>query len=719
MSGEPGPPVLLTSLASAALLDGRGDLELRREMRGTVVDWGGVIGQCVRLTGPWRLTLWDGTHEGSLPGSFVASERIPGGWSSRHRWNGYELVQQVVASGEFPGVVRTLRCSRTEASPGPLTVTSSFVPYLLPVLVEGIRPATFRIETSDEEIRIRQRGFGLTVRSNIAPEHLALNGASWIGGKHEGRVDGLELDYAVPVPATGSFEWRSLIAGGLDREIDRGGDLCRAIVADPGASASAIDTADRAWQEATPTLRFPDAPALEHGYELARSALRRLYSAPGDGLTGLVAGYPWYAALWGRDLAWMLGAVVWLGDFDWADRSIATALRFQSRRSVPILAGEPGELAMQVSPGPIFFYGTSDTTLYYPLLIERLARHAGTATLPPERADAVRQMVAWGQHRTDPGTGLLRNGGVAEEISAATASLARVRAGINAPDTTIWDSADRRDHAIDVQVLWMLALRAAADLGAAETPETGAQWRAAADRLSATIRTQYRWPAEGYLYDSIRAGRPKEELRPNALRTVGAGIFSAEEERGFVRRASRDDLSTPWGLRTLSARDPAYDPIAYHGGQVWTIATAWAAEAALAAGEADLGVHYLSTIASLFGAEGGWANECYRGDRREPFDSCFLLGFSVAPFLNVLFHRLWGLDVDARAGRLTVRPMFPAGWHRASIDRLRIGAGSVALDWSPDRLRVRWNGPGALTVRTGSDERSVPDSTDVEIATRP
>jgi glycogen debranching enzyme len=689
-------------LASSALLDGRGDLELVREMRGTPVDWGGVFGQCVRLTGPWRVGLRYLDEDGSLPASLISTERPPGGWRSRHRWNGFDIVQDVSAVGGVPGVVRTLRCSLPSGPAGTLTVTSWFAPYLIPVLVEGIRPHVFRVDTAADELRVRQRGFGLTVRSNLAPTQLFLDRGSWIGGKFRGRLDEIGFEYDVPVSPEAPVDLRILIAGGIDRDLDGWTDEAQRALADPPGAAAAIDAADRSWLEATPTLRFPDAPWLERGYGHARTALRRLYLAPGDGLTGLAAGFPWYSSLWGRDLAWMLWAVVWLGDFDWASRSIDTILRFQSRSSVPILGGEPGELPMQVSPGPIFFYGTSDTTLSYPLLIDRLGRHTGLPIATDEWKQGVRKMIEWGEARTDAASGLLRNGGEAESISTATSSLSHVRYGIDSPDTTIWDSTDRRDHAIDIQVLWWRSLNAAADL-LGDLPDGAARrWRGMAEHLAATVRSRYLWAEEGYLYDSLRGGRPTPQLRPNALRAVSAGLFTGPDARRFVLRASNDDLSTGWGLRTLSSNDPGYDPIAYHDGEVWTIATAWAADAALAVGEVDLGMKYLATITGLYEKEGGFANECYRGDRPEAFDSCFLLGFSIAPFLTLLFERLWGLDMDARAGRLSVRPTFPAGWGSASIENLRLGTGTVSCDWTPERLRVRWSGPGTLSVDGGA-----------------
>jgi hypothetical protein len=111
-------------------------------------------------------------------------------------------------------------------------------------------------------------------------------------------------------------------------------------------------------------------------------------------------------------------------------------------------------------------------------------------------------------------------------------------------------------------------------------------------------------------------------------------------------------------------------------------------------------VRYLSCVAARLAAESGGANECYRGDRAEPFDSCFLLGFSVAPFLTALFERLWGLEVDGRVPSLTVRPRFPASWRSAKIDRLRIADGRASIAFADGRITVAWTGRRPLAVLT-------------------
>jgi glycogen debranching enzyme len=717
-SGRSAPtkPVLLTSLRSAVLGDGRGDLEYLRESRGARSEWGGVYAQLVRLTGPWTVGLERDDSATDLPSSRVDASEFPGGWTSRHRWNDLDLVQVVTASVRPAGAVRQLLLRSTSDRATSVVLTSRFSPYLFPVLVEGIRPTEFDVRATSGALSVRHYGFALQATSSTAPDHLLLNHASWAGGKYRGPVDDLGTVHRLELAPGASAEIRWQVVGGLERDLRAAVEECGPLPRPPADLAAAQADADSKWTAATPELTFPDAPDLEAGYRTARAALRRLYSAPDDTMVGLVAGYPWYAAIWCRDLAVMLPAVLWLGDFDWVGRSLASVFRFQGRRTVKLLAGEPGELPMQIAPGPIFLYGTSDSTLRFPAVVDQLRRHTGDLSSVRDWVGILHRIIEWGLARTDPATGLLHHGGEAEEIDRATTDLARVRYGIDSPDTTIWDSADRREHAIDVQVLWWQALCLAAHpLGHASATDPSAAHEAMAARLRTTVRDRYVWPDEEYLYDSLREGVPVRRVRPNALRAVSAEFFEPEVARAVVRRAARPDLTTEWGVRCLSSGDPAYRPTAYHEGQVWTIATAWAADAAFAVGERDLGVQYLRTIAARYVEEGGLASECYRGDRAEPFNSCYLLGFSVAPFLTALFERLWGIHVGGIANTVRVVPAFPAHWSSAALRGLRLRDGNLDLAWSPQRLVVRWTGTSTLQVDTGSGPRPVAPGAEVAL----
>jgi hypothetical protein len=703
------PPLLLTSLASAALGDGRGDLECVRESRGAPTEWGGVYAQLVRLTGPWRIDLASGEIRTDLPSCRQEASEFPGGWTSRHHWEGIDLVQVVAASAQPAGVVREIHLRSESDREVTIVLTSRFSPYLFPVLVEGIRPVEFEARMLPDSLSIRHLGFALRASSTVSADRLLLNGRPWLGEKYHGPINEVATVHSIRLAPGNSAEIRWQITGGLGRDLDA------SLAVPGGAGGSAKDVAalraseDRRWTSSAPDLRFPDAPELEVGYQNARAALRRLYSAPDDSLVGLVAGYPWYSAIWSRDLAVMLPALLWLGDFDWVARSLRSVFRFQSRRKVALLAGEPGELPMQLAPGPIFLYGTSDSTLRFPPVVEQMHRHTGELAEVREWAGSVHRIVTWGAARTNPATGLLRHGGEAEEIGLATAGLARIRYGIDSPDTTIWDSADRREQALDVQVLWWQTLRSAARLlGHAADADRSSTCEALAARLVTTIRAKYPWSEQDYLYDSLREGAPVARVRPNALRAVSAGFLDPVTARAVVGRAARADITTAWGVRSLSSDDPAYDPAVYHEGQVWTIATAWAAEAAFEVGDRDAGVALLRTIARRYEEEGGLANECYRGDRAEPYNSCYLLGFSVAPFLSLLFERLWGIYVDGVQRTVRIVPGFPDRWTSASLHHLRVAEGYLDVSWSPGRLVVRWDGSGLLSVDAGSGPRPAP-----------
>jgi hypothetical protein len=699
---RPAAPMLLTSLASAAIGDGRGDLECIRESRGASSEWGGVYAQLVRLTGPWTIGVASGSEATDLPSCLQLAEEFPGGWTSRHRWSDLEIVQVVAASVRPAGVVRQLMIHSTSVRELPLVLTSRFSPYLFPVLVEGIRPTEFDARMLPDSLSVRHRGFALRAMSSVAPDQLLLNQGSWLGGKYHGPVDELATVHSLPLAAGATAELRWQISGGLSRDLEGAIAELGVVPPLPHDLAALRASQDLRWTAGTPELRFPDAPDLEAGYRSARAALRRLYSAPDESRVGLVAGYPWYAAIWCRDLAVMLPALLWLGDFDWVARSLVSVFRFQSRNKVRMLGAEPGELPMQIAPGPIFLYGTSDSTLRFPPVVEQLHRHTGDLSNVKDWAGAVRRIVAWAQARTDPATGLLRHGGEAEAIGSATAGVARIWYGIDSPDTTVWDSADRREHALDVEVLWWQTLQAAAHLfGHAAEGERRASTHALAAQLLTSMREKYPWPSESYLYDSLRDGRPVAHVRPNALRAVSAGIFDLPLARTIVRRAAAPDLTTPWGVRSLSSTDPTYGPHTYHEGQVWTIATAWAADAALRVGERDLGVEYLRTIAGRYAAEGGFAHECYRGDRAVAYNSCYLLGFSVAPFLSVLFERLWGIYLEGVDPLIRILPMFPRHWTSASLKGLRVVDGRVDLEWTPGQLEVRWSGSRPLSVDVG------------------
>jgi hypothetical protein len=697
----PDRPLLVTGLRGWGLLAGDSEFSWTRETRGAPFDWAGVYVQGVRLAGAWRLTLVTPQGTVDLPSTLARIVARRSGVESLHRAEGLEIVQTVTVPPELRGLARQLAIRSTTGADVALTLRSRIRPVISPILVEGLEPPRYLVQSYEGAPRLRALGASLFLTTSHAPSSVSLDGRPWKGGSYRRPVHQFEHELPLVAPASGSTLVTLFLWGGLDQSLaDASGGPPGELTGCARWPAEAASTW-RLWERGTPRLHFPDAPELEAGYSLARSALRALYCHTVPDQQGLRAGYPWYADIWGRDLAWMLPAVLWMNDAPWAEGALRTVFAYQSPARLPLLAAEIGELPMQLSPGPVFLYGTSDTSLYYFERVRRLASHTGDLHRIAEEFRAPLELLStWFVTKTDPVDGLVRNGGEIEGMRDAMGSAGRISFGIDSPDTTIWDAADRRDHAVDLQVLAHDAELARAELWPAwGDAAEGEKALEHAEGLVALLRRWYRWPEEGYLADSVRhGGEPVRRIRPNALLAASAGMLPPEEALGLVRRAAREDLTTPWGIRTLSSRDPRYDPGSYHEGQVWPIATAWGAAAALAVGEVDLGAQYLRTLAQTFLSEGGLANECYRGDRPDPWNSCCLLGFSVGPFLTTLFEGLWGLRPELQRDRLSVRPAFPAQWRSASLDNLRLGAGSLGLSWAPGELVARWEGSRPLVL---------------------
>jgi len=697
---DPTTPLLVTGLASAAILSADAEMRAPRETRGGTVEWGGAYAEGIRLTGPWTIAGGIDGREYDLPSTLEDLEAFRWKVVSTHAWGPVRVRHRVVPMPFGPGVGRTLEFSSPE--PKRVRVLQRIQPFLAPVLVEGIKPYVYRITGRGTGLEARAFGWAAVLAPSFPATSWSLDRRPWDGKDYRGELGEVGIVHDLDVTAV-PRSLTLLVSGGLASTVDKDQELGTTALVGSRVWPPAAEAAWASWTAGTPTMELPGAPQLARAYDLARSAVRALYTKPTDDITGLVAGYPWYPSLWCRDQAWMLPAVLWLGDRAWAEASIRTVLRFQATSRIPLLGAEVGEIPMQISPGPVFLYGTSDTSLYYPDLTRRLVDHGGPLDTVRDLWPHLRAVADWAKAKIDTTSGLFTNGGEVAELRDATAHFGSVHYGFDAVDTTIWDSTDRRDHAIDAQVHCLRAFRAMGELGSRiGRTDRVADDEGVAQRLADAIATRYTWPAEKYLYDSLgRDGAPLPKLRPNALLAVSAGLLDLDTGRATVVRAGQDDLATAWGLRTLSDRDASYDPTAYHDGQVWTIATAWAAEAAFAVGDAEGGLRWLGTIADRIVEENGLANECYRGDRPEPFDSCFLLGFSVAPFLTVLFERLWGLVVRSDQHALSVRPAFPAGWSGARLHHLAVAGGFVDLDWTPSRIEVRWSGPGPLDVRSG------------------
>ncbi len=124
---------------------------------------------------------------------------------------------------------------------------------------------------------------------------------------------------------------------------------------------------------------------------------------------------------------------------------------------------------------------------------------------------------------------------------------------------------------IEVQAYAYRALLDAAELfGARGDRARAGDLTARADRLRHDVHAAF-WLDDERCFALALDGRkrPIRWASSNAGHALWAGLVDDVHADALVARLAEPDLLTPFGLRSLSARQPAYAPFTHHRGNVW------------------------------------------------------------------------------------------------------------------------------------------------------
>jgi glycogen debranching enzyme len=177
------------------------------------------------------------------------------------------------------------------------------------------------------------------------------------------------------------------------------------------------------------------------------------------------------------------------------------------------------------------------------------------------------------------------------------------------------------------------------------------------------------------------AGRPIRSLTSNPGHCVASGIVDDARVPAVADRLMRDDLFSGWGIRTLSAGNPAYNPYSYHRGSVWPVE-----QGTFVLGFVRYGLHEHAArltraqfeAAALF--EAGRLPELFAGhqrDERHPFPALYPQANSPqawsASALLMMAQSLLGLYPYAPLHLLLVDPQLPEWLPELTLSNLRVG----------------------------------------------
>lgn len=390
---------------------------------------------------------------------------------------------------------------------------------------------------------------------------------------------------------------------------------------------------------------------LFKAFEKAKTSMEYL-KAEYCGLgSGVCAGLPRFPNYWARDTGWSLRGYLAIGDYSFAKAVIENFLLHQARKNSKL--ARKGELPMIIS-GKSFLhastFGSSDSTFLFPWAIREYVLATGDTPYLQNRWKQIIDLVDWGFLKDTDRDGLIEHGftGVAEKLPIQ--------------DSTWMDHIDRRKSANDIQALFFESL----DIGSELATILGdtynkKRWGSCAEQLAYKVEKEYWNSGDGFYYDTLRRDGTKDpSIRPNALVLLLTNLVKDRAKaRTILTRIENNDLTTPWGIRTLSSLDPKYHPSLYHDGAVWPIVTGWAAISEIKFNRFESALYYIESMAQRILAENGMYAETYRGDRPEPFNSCILQAWSVAMYVYSMQELILGMRVNLLENRIQFEPHIP------------------------------------------------------------
>jgi glycogen debranching enzyme len=221
------------------------------------------------------------------------------------------------------------------------------------------------------------------------------------------------------------------------------------------------------------------------------------------------------------------------------------------------------------------------------------------------------------------------------------------------------------------------------------------------------------WEEEGiYVFGLDPDKRPIRTVASNAGHCLWTGIADADKAARVAERLLAPDMWTGWGIRTLSADNPAYDPFSYQRGSVWPHDNAIAA-----AGMARYGLHpQVQQVArGLLDAAARFESyqlpEVFAGLAREPgsfpvqYRGANIPQAWAAGAVFQVVQAMLGLEADAPNRRLYVTPSLPDWLPSLELRDLQIGP--VRLDviaWRDaerSQLAVEFQSGSRLEVCSG------------------
>ena len=460
-----------------------------------------------------------------------------------------------------------------------------------------------------------------------------------------------------------------------------------------------LERASRFTTDESETLTSVVVGALNQAQrDLATLRLHDLDHA--DDAWTVSAGLPLYIALFGRDTltaGWesaLLSPEIMRG-------TLLELPRWQGTEVNDWRDEQPGKMLHEAHDGPLptlgfnprsRYYGAVTTSVFYPVVLTELWHWTGDKALVRSLLGPALRGLRWADQYGD-----LDHDGLYEYLSRSAQGTqnqgwkdsgdaivyedgSQVRAPIGTCEEQAYVYAAKLDMS---ELLWWL-----------DEKDLAKRMFREAQELKQRFLDAYWLPDLGYIAmarDSDK--RAVGSIGSDAGHCLACGIVEAEQAVQITERMFQPDLFTGWGMRTLSAKHPAFDPYAYHRGTVWPVE-----HGAFAIGFMRYGLHDAlhRLLRGMFDAAALFdfyrLPEVFSGHQRDahhPFPAlypktCWPQAWSASSLFTMV-QALLGIYPYAPLHTLFVDPHLPDWLPDITVDNLHVGEATVRMRFFRDK----------------------------------
>ena len=399
------------------------------------------------------------------------------------------------------------------------------------------------------------------------------------------------------------------------------------------------------------------------------------------------AGLPWFVALFGRDtLIVSLQTMIVYPEF--AAGTLEVLAQYQATQRDDYRDAEPGKILHELRYGELAhfkliphtpYYGTADATPLYLIALHAGWKATGDRTLIERHLPNAEACLTWIDKYGD------RDGDGFQEYQTRSTAGYENMAWKDSGDAVMYSDGSlvRGPKALcELQgYVYDAWLRMAEIYDELDNKRRANALRKKAAELFKKFNEAF-WDEDSGFYAYALDGQKKKvmSVASNIGQCLWSGIIAPERAGVVIKRLMRKDMWSGWGIRTLSADHPSFNPYDYQTGAVWPhdnslIALGmrrygFASEAAMVARDiSGAARHFLLNQLP----------ELYAGLQRDGASfPVQYLGANVpqawaagAPFM--LLQAMLGLQQDAPRGKLYVDPALPDWLPDVTLIDLRLG----------------------------------------------